>query len=142
MADLAAGWSQSDLQAFSAARVHNTTLHRGCQPSLAGLLGGCIFQTCCIQKAASELLHGQFSLGKRLSRIRGKIGEKAERLSLASLHKPTFPAHRDTQAAQGRAGSPCADLPTLPGAQGPQAATPCPPQVDTSLSVWVQQSQH
>lgn len=40
MADLAAGWSQSDLQAFSAARVHNTTLHRGCQPSLAGLQVG------------------------------------------------------------------------------------------------------
>lgn len=40
MADLAAGWAQSDLQAFSAARAHNTTLCRGCQHSLAGLLGG------------------------------------------------------------------------------------------------------
>lgn len=45
MADLAVGWSQSDLQAFSAARAHNTTLHRGCQPSLAGLLGGHILSS-------------------------------------------------------------------------------------------------
>lgn len=55
------------------------------------------FQACCIQKAASEMLHAQFSLGERLSRIRGKIRGKAERLSLASLHKPTFPTQRTTQ---------------------------------------------
>lgn len=75
---------------------HNTAQGLPAQPGrFAG--GVASFQTCCIQKAASEMLHGQFSLGKRLSRIRGKMGGKAERLSLASLHKPTFPTQRATQ---------------------------------------------
>lgn len=42
MADLAAGWSWSDLQALPTARAGDTTLRRGCQPSLAGLGAGCI----------------------------------------------------------------------------------------------------
>lgn len=53
MADLAAGWSQSDPQAFSAARAHNTTVRGGCQPSLAGLLGGRIL---------SNMLHPKGSI--------------------------------------------------------------------------------
>lgn len=53
------------------------------------------------------MLCEQVSLGKRLSEIRGKMGKKvrltsfrsreAERLSLVSLHKPAFPAHRAMQ---------------------------------------------
>jgi len=111
MADLAVGWSRSDLQALPAARAGNTTPRRGCQTSLAGLEGFPSFQTCHIQQPVSEMLCGQVSLGKRLSEIRGKMGKKirmasfrsreAESLSLVSLHKPAFPAHRATQPGCG-----------------------------------------
>lgn len=103
---MAAGWSRSDLQALPAARAGDTTLRRGCQPSLAGFGGFAAFQTHYIQQPASEMLHGQVSLGERLSGIRERMGKKtrmvsfrgreAERLSLVSLHKPAFPAHRAT----------------------------------------------
>lgn len=133
MADLAAGQSQSNLQAFSAAGVHNTTLLRGCQPSLAGLLGGGLHT---FKHPAAKRQHQRCFMGNSASE-KGCLGsgEKWEGrqrdcpwllfTSLPSLH--TGP-HR-----QLRAGSPCADLPTLPSAQGPQAATLCPPHKHCSL---------
>lgn len=142
MADLAAGWSRSDPQALPAARADNTTLRRGCRPHLVCLREVASFQTHHIQQPASEMLCGQVSLGKRLSGIRGKMGKKtrmasfrgreAERLSLVSLHKPAFPAHRATQPGWclGKGWQPL--CPCAHPASHAQAATPCPPQHDRS----------
>lgn len=92
MADLAAGWSQSDLQAFSAARAHDTTLHRGCQPSLAGLLGGLhAFKYAASKRQHQRCSTGSSALGKGCLGSGGKWREGRDCpcflfTSLPSLH--------------------------------------------------------
>lgn len=64
---------------------HNTAQGLAAQPGrLAG--GTASFQTGCIQKAPPEMLHGQFSLGKRLLTIREGRGIVPDFTSLPSLH--------------------------------------------------------
>lgn len=107
MADLAAGWSQSDPQAFSAARAHNTVQGLPAQP---GRFAGGSHP---IKHAASKRQHqrcftGNSALEKGcLGSGRKWEGRQRDCLWLLFTSLPSLHTGPHSQAgAQGRAGSP------------------------------------
>lgn len=134
MADLAARWSRSDLQALPAARAGDITLRRSCQLSLAGLGGG----VCCI---LSNTPHPTASIRdaprasqpwKKAIWNRAKWEERPGWQVLAAGKQRDCPQFlctrlpslhtgpRSQAGAWGRAGSPCATLSALLAAWVPR----------------------